>query len=44
MADNRHGSMDITEHRRTFGKFLGWMMWGSVVVALILVFLAIVGT
>lgn len=41
---HEHGSMDITEHERTFEGFLRACAITSVVVALILIFLAIVGT
>jgi hypothetical protein len=46
MAEQHHeqGSMDITEQERTFEGFLRVCAIVSVVVALILIFLAIVGT
>ena len=44
MADHDHGSMDTTEQEKTFNGFIKISTWVIVISALILVFLAIVGT
>ena len=43
MADHKHGEMNIAEQQKTFGAFIQWGIWLSVIVAVILIFLAIVG-
>lgn len=43
MADHTPGEMDISEQKRTFEGFIKYGIWLSVVVALLLVLLAIVG-
>lgn len=44
MADHKHGEMDITAQEKTFDGFVRLTTWSVVVILLILVFLAIVGT
>lgn len=44
MAEHNPGNMDISEQKKTFGKFINVIVYSSVVIALILIFLAIVGT
>jgi len=44
MAEHEHGSMDTTEQERMFNGFLKAASYVGVVTALILIFLAIVGT
>ena len=44
MAEYKPGSMDISDHKKTFGGFIKAGIWTCVVVAIVLVFLAIVGT
>ena len=41
MAEHKHGSMDITEHEKTFDGFLRWSVRVAAVSIGILVFLAI---
>lgn len=43
MAGHEHGKMNIAEHEKTFAGFIKWGIWLSVIVAVILIFLAIVG-
>lgn len=43
MAKHEHGSMDISDQEKTFSGFMKWTIWVTVVVLLILVFLALVG-
>lgn len=44
MADHEHGSMDTTQSERAFGGMMQVMAYGSVIIAITLIFLAIVGT
>ena len=44
MAGHEHGSMDVSENEKTFNGFIRISIWITVIVILILVFLAIVGT
>ena len=44
MAEHKHGSQDTEEQRKTFDGFLRVTVWTCVIVVLILIFLAIVGT
>ena len=44
MAEYEHGSMDTTEQQRTFAGFVKMAALVSLVTALVLIFLAIVGT
>lgn len=45
MADEyKHGSMDTTEHEKTFEGFVKISAWVVVFIILILIFLAFVGT
>ena len=44
MADYKHGSMDTTEHERTFNGFVKIAAWVVVLVVVVLIFLAIVAT
>lgn len=37
-----HGTMDVTEHQKTFEGFLTFVKWSIVVIAAVLVFLALV--
>jgi hypothetical protein len=41
MAEHKHGSMDITEHEKTFDGFIRWSVRVAAVSIGILVFLAI---
>jgi hypothetical protein len=41
MAEHKHGSMDITEHEKTFDGFVKWSVRVGAVSIGILVFLAI---
>lgn len=42
MAEYKHGSMDITDHEKTFDGFVRFTMWVAVIAIGILVFLALV--
>ncbi|MEM0944961.1 MAG: aa3-type cytochrome c oxidase subunit IV [Pseudomonadota bacterium] len=44
MAEHEHGSMDTTEHERTFDGFIKASAYVIVISVAILVFLAFVGT
>jgi hypothetical protein len=41
MAEHKHGSMDITEHEKTFDGFVRWSVRVAAVSIGILIFLAI---
>ena len=43
MAAHEHGKMNIADQQKTFDGFIKWGIWLSVIVALILILLAIVG-
>ena len=43
MGKHEHGSMDSTEQEKTFAGFMKWSIWVTVVVLVVLVFLALVG-
>jgi hypothetical protein len=42
MAEHEPGSMDVTEHERMFAGFIRFVTWAVVVIAVILVFMALV--
>ena len=45
MAEHQeHGTMDVTEHRKTFEGFIRTCMIVSAVAVVVLIFLAFVGT
>ena len=44
MAEHKHGSMDTTEQEKTFQGFIKASAWVIGISALILIFLAFVGT
>ena len=44
MAEHEHGSMDVTEHERTFAGFIRWSVWACVIIAIVLIFLALTQT
>lgn len=44
MSDHKHGEMDISVQEKTFDGFIKTVIWVSAVSAVVLVFLAIVGT
>ena len=44
MADYKHGSMDVTEQKKTFSGLMKGAVVVSVVTILVLIFLAFVGT
>ncbi len=44
MAEYKHGSMDTTEHERTFNGLVKISAWVVVLVAVVLIFLAMVAT
>lgn len=44
MAGHEHGKMNIADQQKTFDAFIKWGIWLSVITAIILIFLAIVGT
>ncbi len=43
MSDHKHGEMDITTQTKTFDGFIKTGIWSSVIVVVILIFLAFVG-
>ena len=43
MGEHIHGEMNIAEQKKTFDGFIKAGVWLSVIVAVILIFLAIVG-
>lgn len=42
MAQHEHGKMDVTEQERTFANFISFVTKSTIVILLILVFLALV--
>jgi hypothetical protein len=44
MAEYKHGSMDTTEQEKMFSGLVKISAWVVVLVAIVLIFLAIVGT
>ena len=44
MADHEHGSMDVTEQEKTFEGFIRWSAYTTVLVVIVLVFLALTQT
>ena len=44
MAEHEPGSMDISVQEKTFAGFMKVCVWTAIVVAIILIFLAFVGT
>lgn len=42
IKDHEHGSMDISEHRKTFAGFVKVMTWGIIVTLITLIFMALV--
>jgi hypothetical protein len=43
MAEHKHGSMDITEHEKTYEGFIRWTVRIVVAIFVVLLFLAIFG-
>lgn len=43
MEKHEHGKMDITEQEKTFDGFIRYIVWGTVIVIGILIFLALAG-
>ncbi|MDP0927477.1 aa3-type cytochrome c oxidase subunit IV [Paracoccus onubensis] len=41
VTEHEHGSMDITEHRKTFAGFVRVSTWTAVISILVLIFLAL---
>jgi hypothetical protein len=46
MAEDKyeHGQMDITSQEKTFEGFMRWVINGTIVIIVVLLFLAITGT
>lgn len=44
MAEYKHGSMDVTEHEKTFAGLVKAAVWVVAVTFAVLIFLAFVGT
>ncbi|MBE1285754.1 MAG: aa3-type cytochrome c oxidase subunit IV [Rhodobacteraceae bacterium] len=44
MAEHKHGEMDITVQEKTFDGFINFTKWSTIVILLIIVFLAIFAT
>lgn len=41
MAEHKNGSMDVTEHEKTFAGFIRFVTWGIIISLAVLVFLAL---
>lgn len=41
MAEHEHGSMDSTTHEAVFSGFIAWIKWSTIIILLIIVFLAL---
>lgn len=41
MADYKPGSMDIRAQEKTFAGFINFLKWGTIVILLVLIFLAL---
>jgi len=44
MAEYKHGTMDTTEQQRTFAGLVKWAAGVCIIAAVVLIFLAFVGT
>lgn len=42
MAKHSHGSMDTTEHEKTFNRFIAFITWGSVAIVIGLILLGLI--
>jgi hypothetical protein len=42
MAEHKHGEMDITVQEKTFEGFVKWVAWGTVVIIVSLILLALI--
>ena len=38
---HKHGEMDIRAQEKTFAGFIRWVTWGTVVIFIVLVFMAL---
>lgn len=43
MADHKHGEMDSSVQQATFDGFMTWLVRGTIVTLIVLIFLALVG-
>ncbi|MGR3495471.1 aa3-type cytochrome c oxidase subunit IV [Citreimonas sp.] len=43
MADHKHGSMDITQHQKTFDGFMRYVVRTGIVIVVVLILLALFG-
>ncbi|MDO5528644.1 MAG: aa3-type cytochrome c oxidase subunit IV [Paracoccus sp. (in: a-proteobacteria)] len=41
ITDHKHGTMDVTEHERTFDGFIRLLIWGAVSSLAVVIFLAL---
>jgi len=41
MDDHKHGEMDISVQEKTFDGFMKWVMWGTIVIILLIIWMAI---
>jgi len=41
MADHKHGDMDVSEHEKTFEGFMSFTVWGTVILLVLIVLMAI---
>lgn len=44
MGDFKPGSMEIEEQEKTFGGFIKFTIWATVIILLVLVFMALVNS
>lgn len=43
MAEHKHGSMDITQHQKTFDGFMRYVVRSSIAIIVVLILLALFG-
>lgn len=41
MADHKHGEMNVREHEKTFSGFIRMVAWSSIIILVVLIFLAL---
>lgn len=42
MAEHEHGTMDITDHEKTFASFMTWVTRGAIICIVALILLALI--
>lgn len=43
VAEHKHGEMEISEQEKTFAGFIKFSIWTTVIIIVVLIFLALVG-